>query len=227
MRRNELRQRRRTLREFRRQLWTPLSKEGDVSLGHFHTEPENYSCFTDRQPVGLESGSQCRDLESSENLEWAGKHFPHFLFRRKRSGPSSSKNDRSAARPWLSTSTLKLYSSILAWYDIRGYYTLRHAEKICTGVLNTPNCDGVLADYFTWMTNYVKVQIKCQDTALYDRSHFIPFQGALHTHSQQKCTQQQQKRWPYTIYHSFQHETLVSNDDVDERWLEVFSPNVF
>lgn len=96
--RKEWKQRRRALREFRRQLWAPLLEGGDVSLSHFYCEREKYACTTDRQPLGLEGHYQ-DILKSADYMKSAAKYFqsgfhyfPFFQFKQKRSGPSP-KND--------------------------------------------------------------------------------------------------------------------------------------
>lgn len=88
MRRNELKQRRRALRDFRRQLWAPLLEGSDVALSHFYSEPGKNACNSDRQPLGLEG--QYQDImKSTDNLKSAGKFSHFFQFKQKRSGPSS------------------------------------------------------------------------------------------------------------------------------------------
>ncbi|KAG0612910.1 hypothetical protein M758_6G061700 [Ceratodon purpureus] len=88
MRRNELKQRRRALREFRRQLWAPLLEGGDVAPSHFYGEPGKNACNSDRPSLGLEG--QYRDImKSKDNLKSAGKFSHFFQFKQKKSGPSS------------------------------------------------------------------------------------------------------------------------------------------
>jgi hypothetical protein len=88
MRRNELKQRRRALREFQRQLWVPLLERGDVALGHFYSEPERYTSTSDSQPLGLE-GQYLDIMKSADHLKSAGKFSHFFQFKQKRSGPPS------------------------------------------------------------------------------------------------------------------------------------------
>lgn len=88
MRRNELKQRRRVLREFQRQLWVPLLERGDVALGHFYSKPERYSSTSDSQPLGLE-GQYLDIMKSADHLKSAGKFSHFFQFKQKRSGPPS------------------------------------------------------------------------------------------------------------------------------------------
>lgn len=94
--RKEWKQRRRALKELRRQLWAPLIKGGDVSLSHFYREHEKYACTMDRQSLGLEGHYQ--DLQSADYMKSAAEYFQYFQFfqffqfKQKRSGPSP-KND--------------------------------------------------------------------------------------------------------------------------------------
>ena len=87
MRRRELKQRRRALREFRRKLWAPLLEGGDVALSYFYSEPGKYACTSDRQALRLEG--QYQNTMIPNDLKSAGKFSHFFQFKQKRSDPSS------------------------------------------------------------------------------------------------------------------------------------------
>lgn len=90
--RKEGKQRRRALKEFRRQLWASLVEGGDVDRSHH--EPEQHACATYRQPLELDFYYQA--LKSTEILLKSAteyfQYFPFFQFKQKNTGSSSKKD---------------------------------------------------------------------------------------------------------------------------------------
>lgn len=92
--RKERKQRRRALKEFRRQLWVSLVEGGDVDRSHFYREPEQHACATFRQPLDLEFYYQA--LKSTEILSKSAteyfQYLPFFQFKQKKTGSSPKKD---------------------------------------------------------------------------------------------------------------------------------------